>query len=84
MKEVQYLGHIISQLGIHMDLQKLEVIKEWPIPNNIHGLRAFIGVCAYYRCFIEMVSSINGPLHDLKKRNILDFWTIAWPYKEKY
>ena len=36
LKEIQYLGHIISHLGIHMDPKKLEVIKGWPIPTNLH------------------------------------------------
>ena len=53
LKEIQYLGHIISQAGIRMDPEKLEVIKGWPIPTNLHELRSFIGMCAYYRCFIE-------------------------------
>ena len=38
LKEIQYLGHIISHLGIRMDLEKLEVIKGWPIPTNLHEL----------------------------------------------
>ena len=38
LKEIQYFGHIISHLGIHMDLEKLEVIKGWPIPTNLHAL----------------------------------------------
>ena len=38
LKEIQYLGHIISHLGIRMDPEKLEVIKGWPIPTNLHEL----------------------------------------------
>ena len=34
LKEIQYLGHIISQAGIRMDLEKLEVISGWPTPVN--------------------------------------------------
>ena len=53
-----------------MDPEKLEVIKEWPVPKNIHELRSFIGMCAYYCCFIANFSSILGPLHDLTKKNV--------------
>ena len=52
LEEIQYLGHIISKNGICMDPEKLEVIKEWPVPKNIHELRSFIGMCAYYCRFI--------------------------------
>ena len=75
LKEIQYLGHIISQAGIQMDLEKLEVIKGWPIPRNLHELRSFIGMCAYYRRFIEKFSFIAGPLHDLTKKNVKYVWS---------
>ena len=40
LKEIQYIGHIISQDGIKMDPSKLEVIKGWPNPRYLHELRA--------------------------------------------
>ncbi|MCO5563769.1 hypothetical protein L7F22_017416 [Adiantum nelumboides] len=75
LQEIQYLGHIISKSGIHMDPSKLEVIKEWPNSRNLHELRSFIGMCAYYRRFIEKFSLIAGPLHDLTKKNVKYVWT---------
>ncbi|MCO5573570.1 hypothetical protein L7F22_027342 [Adiantum nelumboides] len=38
MKEIKYLGHIISKEGIRMDPEKLRVIDEWPEPCNVHEL----------------------------------------------
>ncbi|MCO5557233.1 hypothetical protein L7F22_010794 [Adiantum nelumboides] len=75
LQEIQYLGHIISKSGIRMDPSKLEVIKEWPNPRNLHELRSFIGICAYYRRFIKKFSLIAGPLHDLTKKNVKYVWT---------
>ncbi|RYA68208.1 hypothetical protein DD598_25355 [Enterobacter cloacae complex sp. 2DZ2F16B1] len=75
LQEIQYLGHIISQDGIQMDPSKLEVIKGWPKPRNLHELRSFIGMCAYYRRFIAKFSQIAGPLHDLTKKNVKYSWT---------
>ncbi|MCO5591653.1 hypothetical protein L7F22_045644 [Adiantum nelumboides] len=70
LQEIQYLSHIISQSGIRMDPTKLEVIKEWPNPRNLHELRSFIGMCAYYGRFIEKFSLIAGPLHDFTKKYV--------------
>ena len=56
LQEIRYLGHIISKEGIKMDPEKLQVIAEWPQPRNLHELRSFIGMCAYYRKFIEKFS----------------------------
>ncbi|MCO5575734.1 hypothetical protein L7F22_029537 [Adiantum nelumboides] len=75
LQEIQYLGHIISKNGIRMDPAKLEVIKDWPNLRNLHEVRSFIGMCAYYRRFIEKFSLIAGPLHDLTKKNIKYVWT---------
>ncbi|MCO5580733.1 hypothetical protein L7F22_034603 [Adiantum nelumboides] len=75
LQEIQYLCHIISKSGIRMDPSKLEVIKEWLNPRNLHELRSFIGMCAYYRRFIEKFSLIAGPLHDLTKKNVKYVWT---------
>ncbi|MCO5597790.1 hypothetical protein L7F22_051872 [Adiantum nelumboides] len=75
LQEIQYLGHIISKNGIRMDRAKLEVIKDWPNPRNLHEVRSFIGMCAYYRRFIEKFSLIAGPLHDLTKKNVKYVWT---------
>ncbi|MCO5596792.1 hypothetical protein L7F22_050862 [Adiantum nelumboides] len=71
----QKSGHIISKNGIRMDPAKLEVIKDWPNPRNLHEVRSFIGMCAYYRCFIEKFSLIASPLHDLAKKNVKYVWT---------
>ena len=74
LEEIQYLGHIISKSSMRMDPKKLEVIKEWPIPTNNHELRSFIGMSAYYHCFIAHFSSIARPLHDLTKKNARFIW----------
>ena len=58
-----------------MDSSKLEVIKEWTIPKNLHELRRFIAMCAYHRCFIGKLSFIASPLHDLTKKNVRYEWT---------
>ena len=48
MREIRYLGHIISEKGILMDPKKLRVIDEWPQPKNVHELQSFVGMCSYY------------------------------------
>ena len=38
LKEIQYLGHIISHSSIRMDPEKLDVKEGWPILTNLHDL----------------------------------------------
>nr|GEX33754.1 reverse transcriptase domain-containing protein [Tanacetum cinerariifolium] len=34
MREVQFLGHVINGDGIHVDLSKIEVVKNWEAPRT--------------------------------------------------
>ena len=34
-KEIQYLGHVIYEKGIAVDLQKIKEILEWPMPKDV-------------------------------------------------
>ena len=38
-------------------------------------MHSFIGMCSYYRKFIEKFSIIVGPLHDLTKKKVKFQWT---------
>ena len=61
-QEVDFLGHVINEQGVHTNPQKSECVKNWPVPNNITELRSFLGLCSYYRRFIADYSHIAKPL----------------------
>jgi hypothetical protein len=46
---IHYLGHIISEEGITVDLKKIEAIKGWKIPKNVAKVRSFMGLEGYYK-----------------------------------
>ncbi|XP_019151052.1 PREDICTED: uncharacterized protein LOC109147849 [Ipomoea nil] len=62
MREVEYLGHIISELGLHTDPSKLQAVAEWPKPTTIKSLRGFLGLTGYYRRFIKSYGMISMPM----------------------
>lgn len=70
LKKVKYLGHIITQEGVHPDPEKVEVIKKFPIPKNVKGVRAFMGIINWYRRFIPNVAEISTPLVNLTKKDV--------------
>nr|GEU95593.1 putative reverse transcriptase domain-containing protein [Tanacetum cinerariifolium] len=51
--QVQFLSHVIDSEGIHVDLAKIEAIKDWTSPKTLTKIRQFLGLVGYYRRFIE-------------------------------
>lgn len=64
-KEVRFLGHQISADGIATDPSKVAAVKEWPVPSAVKELQSFLGLCSYYRRYVEGFSKIAAPLHDV-------------------
>ena len=67
-KQIKYLGHIISQKGVAVDLEKIKSIVDWPIPHNVKGVRGFLGLTEYYRKFIKGYGKMAKSLTELTKK----------------
>jgi hypothetical protein len=50
--ELSYLGHVVSSEGVKPDPQKVNAIKEFPIPRNTKDVKSFLCLVCYYRKFI--------------------------------
>nr|XP_016498166.1 PREDICTED: uncharacterized mitochondrial protein AtMg00860-like [Nicotiana tabacum] len=67
-KHIHFLGHVIEEGRIKMYQQKIHVVTDWPPPKDIHALRAFLGLCNFYRKFVKVYSLIALPLTELLKK----------------
>ena len=74
-REVEYLGHIVSENGIKTEPNKIEAIVNWRIPSCKKQVKSFKGFCSYYRRFIKGLSSIAKPLYRLTEKKTKFDWT---------
>ncbi|GBP93204.1 Transposon Tf2-6 polyprotein [Eumeta japonica] len=62
---VTFLGYNISAKGTKPLEQKVESIKNFPIPKTVKELRRFLGMINFYRRFIPDAARIQAPLNAL-------------------
>jgi hypothetical protein len=77
MKQVAFLGHVISKGGISVDPSKVQDVLSWNVPTSVGDIRSFLGLAGYYRRFIEGFSKISKPMTELLEEDKKFEWTSA-------
>jgi hypothetical protein len=75
LKEVRFLGHVLSAGGFFVDPKKIQSVMDWEAPTTQTQVRSFLGLAGYYRKFVEGFSSIARPLTQLLKKDKKFEWT---------
>ena len=74
-KELNFLGHVVSADGIKVDPKKIEIVKEWPRPKDVHQVRQFLGLANYFRRFVQGFSTLTRPLNKLLVKGEQFIWS---------
>ena len=77
LKSVSYLGHVISEEGLHTAESKVEAVVEAPDPRDISELRSFLGMVNYYAKFLPNLATTLSPFYRLLRQ------TTAWHWGPK-
>ncbi|KAA3470810.1 DNA/RNA polymerases superfamily protein [Gossypium australe] len=75
LREVGFLGHIVSAEGIRVDLSKILVIIDWKPPRNVSEVRSFLGLAGYYRRFVKIFSMIAKSMTRLLQKDVKFKWS---------
>lgn len=68
-ERIDYLGFEISREGIRPGAHKIDAVKQFPVPKNVHEVRQFVGLTSYFRKFVPNFSRIARPLTVLTKKS---------------
>jgi transposase InsO family protein len=75
--EVPFAGHVVSSQGVRPDPEKLQAIREFPVPRDLTGLRSFLGLANQLGHYIPDLSQLAEPLRPLLRKNTAWVWTPA-------
>ena len=75
MKEVKFLGHVVSEQGVVVDPAKIKAVMKWEPPKNVTDVCSFLGLAGYYRRFVEVFSKLAMPMTRLTKKGEKFLWT---------
>lgn len=74
MKQIDYLGFVISENGIEPGKTKILAVKNFPEPMNVRNVREFIGLTSYFRRFVKNYAIIARPITDLLSKSCKFIW----------
>jgi hypothetical protein len=75
LREVPFLGHVLSDGGIMVDPTKVQEVLNWKAPISVHEVWSFLGLAGYYRRFILDFSKIAKPMTRLLQKDMKFVWT---------
>jgi hypothetical protein len=75
LKEVPFLGHMISAKGIAVDPSKVQEVLDWKPLKSVTQIRSFLILAGYYRRFIPNFSKIAKPMTKLLEKEAKFKWS---------
>jgi hypothetical protein len=75
LREVPFLGHVLSDGEIMVDPTKAQEVLDWKAPISVHEVWSFLGLASYYRRFIPDFSKIDKLMTRLLQKDMRFVWT---------
>lgn len=73
--QVTYLGHVVGQGQVRPRTAKVQAIADLPVPQTRKKLMRVLGMCGFYRKFVQNFSAITEPLTNLLRKSVPYKWT---------
>jgi len=66
--EIEFLGYVVTGDGVRPSETEITAVKHFPVPTDVRGVQRFLGLCAYFRKFVQNFSILAKPLYDLLRK----------------
>ena len=71
---IEFLGVVLEDRTICMDPTKVKGVTDWPQPQTVKDVQAFLGFTGFYRYFVPNYSMIARPLIELTMKASIFHW----------
>jgi len=65
LEELKFLGYLVGHGTLKPNPEKISTVSDWPSPITKTDVRAFLGLCGFFRRFVEHYAAIAKPLTTL-------------------
>ncbi|GFW54361.1 retrovirus-related Pol polyprotein from transposon opus [Trichonephila clavipes] len=77
--ELNFLGFLVSSNGISPLPEKIQFLKDFPLPKTVQELRRFLATLHFYHRFLKGAAEEQACLHDLVKNKVKrDNTPVVW------
>src|ERR1043165_4406370 len=66
--KIKFLGHEISEEGIHTDPEKVEAMQTLSAPKNLKDIQSVMGLFQYYKNFVPDFTRIAASIYKTMKK----------------
>ena len=73
-KEIEYLGHLVSQEGIKVMPDKINTVLRIKPPSNVKEAKSALGIMGYIASFIPMYFEVVRHINKLTRKNVPFIW----------
>ena len=67
----------INAVGIAPDPDKVNIVQEWPVPQDVKQLRQLLGLAQYFRKFMQGFANLMGRFTRMLRKNPKWEWTAT-------
>ena len=60
---------MVDEHGVHPVKEKVQAIREAPVPRNVPELKSYLGLLTYYSKFLPNMAKVLAPLYTLLRKD---------------